>query len=158
MMKLPELKRRVRKSWESLNTWKDGVVIQPENFNKDMKSFGDRRYKRTWIKALARFEAMRSYETCLDSYMLIVSYLNFKPGEWDYEYRHEIVDEFLMYPDSLELIKQGLEQLFSSDFGPKEREEAHGFYSLVEERAEQPGRISLPVRFDRSITGANTTA
>ncbi len=38
MMKLPELKRRTRQVWEALNTWKDGVVLQPENFDKEVKS------------------------------------------------------------------------------------------------------------------------
>jgi hypothetical protein len=160
-MKLPELKKRVRSVWESLNTWKDGVVVQPENFDKEVKSFGDRRYKKTWIKALCRFEAMLSYKSCLDSWALITISFNFTPDRWDYEYRHQILDEFLMYPDGLEIIRDGLEQIFSaseSDFSPQEREDAHGFFRLLEERGGESGRVGLPDGFTRALAGAGTAA
>lgn len=143
-MKLQELKRRVKQSWTTLNIWKDGVVLQPENFDKDTKRFGDRRYKKTWAKALAYFEAVNAYEGCLDAYMLILHDFNFTADRWDYEYRHEILDAFLMYPDGLEIIKQGLEQLFSADFAPNERDEAHGFFEMVEEREGERRTIGVP--------------
>ncbi|NET34939.1 MAG: hypothetical protein F6K19_23425 [Cyanothece sp. SIO1E1] len=156
-MKLPELKQHVWNAWEFLNEWK-GQLLQPENFAADVKRFGDRRYKRTWVKALANFEAMNAHQNCLDAYMLILNDFNFTPDRWDYEYRHEILDAFLLYPDSLDLIKTGLEQLFSSDFTPKEQAEANGFFELVEERGGQSGRERLPVGLDRRLAAVNTAA
>ncbi len=50
-MKLLELKKRVRRTWNILHDW-GGVVLQPEQFDQEMKTFGDRRYKKTWVKAL----------------------------------------------------------------------------------------------------------
>ena len=133
-MKLPELKRRTRRTWDTLNAWKDGVVLQPENFDKEVAAFGDRRRKDTWIKALCRFQAMLAYESCVDSWALLTITFNFSPDRWDYEYRHQILDEFLMYPKALEIIKTGLESLFSDDFSSQDREEANGFLELVAER------------------------
>ena len=158
IMKLPEIKRRTRKVWDSLNAWKDGVVLQPENFDKDVKSFGDRRYKKTWIQALCRFEAMLSYKSCLDAWALVAISLNFTPDRWDYEYRHQILDEFLMYPDGLELIREGLEQLFSSDFDSQERENVNGFFRLVEEREGRGRGISIPAGRAGAISGTRTAA
>lgn len=160
-MKLPALKQKVRESWETLNTWKDGVVIQPENFEQDVKQFGDCRYKKTWIKALARFKAVKIHRNCLDAWTLIIISFNYTPDRWDYEYRHEILDEFLMYSDGLELLKTGLEQIFASDdLSPREQREAkkNGFFKLVGEREGECGGISLPTAPAWAIAGTRTAA
>jgi hypothetical protein len=157
-MKLPELKRRVREAWEDLNTWKDGVLLQPENFVAEVKRFGDRRYKQTWVKALCRFEAMLSYKSCLDSWTLVTMSFNFTPDRWDYEYRHQILDEFLMYPDGLAIIRDGLEQLVSSDFSPQERENADGFFRLVAERKGDRRGFERSVGSVGAISGTGSAA
>ena len=156
-MKLQELKDKVWKAWAFLNEW-GGDLPQPENYVPEIKRFGDRRYKKTWIKALAYFVAANSYENCLDAYMLILHDFNFTPDRWDYEYRHEILDAFLMYSDGFEIIKKGLEQLFSKDFSPQEREEANGFYSLVEEREGGVGAVSFTTRSPRRLPGVVAAA
>ena len=156
-MKLPELKERVREVWDCLNDCR-GQVLQPENFGPEIRCFGDKRFKRTWIKALAYLESAFFYSSSLDASMLIFHGFNFTPDRWDYEYRHEILDAFLMYPDGLEIIKRGLDQLFSSDFTPEERTEANGFFELVEERGGEPGRDCLAVGLERRLPAANTEA
>ena len=154
-MKLPELKKRVWRVWTRLNSWKGELTSVPERYVEDVRRFGDRRYKQTWVKALARFEAIRTYETCLDGWALIAINFNFTPTHRNYEFRHEIIDEFLMYPDGLEMIRDGLEQLFSSDFSHQERENVHGFYSLVEERERQHRGIGISVGPVATIAGAS---
>lgn len=129
-MKLQQLKQKVYEAWEFLSGYR-GSLIQPENFKPEVRGFGDLRRKDTWIKALVRFEALNAAHDCLDASSLILITLNFTPERWDYEYRHQIFDEFLMIPEGLELIKTGLEQLFSTDFTLQEREEANGFFELV---------------------------
>jgi hypothetical protein len=124
-MKLPELKEKVYEAWESLNTFK-GVIAQPDSFKPEVRSLGDLRRKATWVKALTQFQALNSYKACLDAYSLILNDFNFTPDRWDYEFRNEILDQFLTMPDGLDLIRLGLEQLFSSTFTSQEREEAHG--------------------------------
>lgn len=132
--------------------------MQPERFDEEMKGFGDRRCKVTWIKALARFEAMLTYKSCLDSWALITISFNFTPDRWDYEYRNEILDEFLMYADGLEIIRDGLEHLFSEDFSAQEREEANGFFRLVAERERNHRGIGLTDGPIGAIAGTYTAA
>lgn len=157
-MKLLELKEQVRESWEDLNTWKGDMIAQPEDFAREVKGFGDRRYKKTWIQALCRFEAALLYKSCLDSWALITISLNFTPDRWDYEYRHQILDEFLMYPDGLEIIRNGLEQLYSADFNTQDREDANGFFRLVAERERVAGGIGLPIGSAGAVAGTLAAA
>lgn len=137
-MRLKELKQRVYEAWERYH-WFKQTVVQLENFKSEIRAFGDLRCKKTWEKALVRFEALNAQIGLLDAYNLILLSLNFKPEDWEYEYRHQIFEEFLMLPDALELIKTALEQLFSSDFTPQEREEANGFFELVQEQSTRRG-------------------
>ena len=44
-----------------------------------------------------------------------------------------------MLPEALEIIQTGLEQLFSSEFTQQDREEANGFFELVQEQCERRG-------------------
>ncbi|MEM6256662.1 MAG: hypothetical protein AAF821_27485 [Cyanobacteria bacterium P01_D01_bin.156] len=157
-MKLPALKQRVWNTWKTLNSWKGELTSPPDSFVTEVKGFGDRRYKQTWIRALARFEAIATYESCLDAWALILINFNFTPERWDYEYRYEILDEFLTYPDGLELIREGLEQLFSSDFTPEERGQAHGFYSLVAGESGRAGGNRFTDGFAREIAGLTPAA
>lgn len=150
-MKLSELKQATYQAWQDLNTWK-GQVMQPENFKSEVKTFGDLRRKDTWVRALARFEATFAHRSCLDAWSLILHSFNFTPDREDYEYRHAIFEEFLLYPDALDLIKLGLEQLYSADFTPQEREEANGFFELV---AEQQTRRGLPINIVRRLPGVS---
>lgn len=143
-MKLPELKQRVYEAWEFLSGYR-GCVVLPENFRPEVRQeFGDLRYKETWLKALARFEALNAFHDCLDAHDLVLHTFNFTSDRWDYEFRHRIFDEFTMIPSALDLLKLGLEQLVSDH----DRRQAHGFFELV---AEQQGRDRLPVEFDRKL-------
>lgn len=133
---MQELKKRVRHFWEVLNTYRGAMTASEKAYIAEIKSYGDRRYKKTWEAVFVRLEAKLSYEACLDSYSLILYDFNFTPDHRDYEYRHQIFDEFLMYPDALDFIKQGLEQIFgTSDFTDEEKEEIrqNGFFKLLED-------------------------
>jgi hypothetical protein len=132
-MKLKELKQKVFEEWQDY-CWFKQVVCQPETFKPEIRErFGDMRRKVTWEKALCHFKALNAQIGLLDAHTLILYTFNFTPDRWDYEYRHQILEEFLTLPDGLELIKLGLEQLFSRDFTSEERGQADGFYQLVEE-------------------------
>ena len=148
MMKLPEVKKRVKRTWDILHT---GFTVQPGQFEQDVKAFGDRRYKKTWVAAMCRYEAMFAIESCLDSWMLLTNTFAFKPERWDYEYRHQIFDEFLMYPEALEAIKTGLEDLFSKNFSNQQRDQADGFFRLLEERTGENRAIGSAVKNIRAI-------
>lgn len=156
-MKLPELKKRVRRTWNILNEW-NGVVLLPEQFDQEMKTFGDRRYKKTWIKALCKFQAMFAYAGCLDSWMLLTKTFAFRPERWDYEYRHQIFDEFLMYPEAVEIIKTGLEDIFNKDFDVQERAGADGFFRLLEEREGADRTIGVTTGLVGAIPEASAAA
>lgn len=139
-MKLAELKEEVRSTWESLESWK-GQVLQPENFLPEMQKYGDLRRKATWEKALIQLYPALFHRSCLDASFLITNVFNFTPGKAFYEYRHELFEAFLMYPDSLELIKMGLEEIYSYTPEQQERANADGFYRLVQEQCERATRL-----------------
>lgn len=148
-MKLSELKQKVYRSWEFLSSFK-GQLLNPGNFKPEVRIFGDLRRKDTWIKALARFEAILAYQSCLDASSLLLYSFNFTPDRWDYEYRHQIFEEFLMYGNALDLINLGLEQLHQYPYTEDDRREAHGFFDLV---SEQRRRGGFPIeRAGRQLT------
>jgi len=153
-MKMTALKQRVYQEWDDLHFFEDAVA-QPEKFKAEVRrQFGDLRFKATWKKALCYFRALNLQHGYLDSYELLLKYLNFQPSDELYAYRHQIFDAFLALPDALELIRTGLEQLFSSDFTPTEREKASGFFELVEEQSGRRGLDGQPNELVRRFTGA----
>ena len=133
-MKLVQLKQETYKCWQRLSTF-NGAVVQPENFRTEVRNFGDLRCKDTWKRAYCSFMARNIDDSCLDACNLILIQFNYQPSDWDYELRHEIFSEFLVLPRGLELLKTGLEQLFSTEFTPEERKEAHGFFKLAGEQS-----------------------
>ncbi|NJN62583.1 MAG: hypothetical protein HC795_14640 [Coleofasciculaceae cyanobacterium RL_1_1] len=148
-MKLQDLKSRVREAWEFLSSYRNCVVLREQFKAQIRQEFGDLRYKRTWEQALARYEALNIFHDCLDASYLVLHALNFVPERWDYEYRHQIFNEFLTISGSLELLKLALEQVLSNSFSTIEWSQAGGFYNLV---AEQAGREQrLPVELARRV-------
>ena len=135
-MNLAELKEETLDTWEAISGWR-GDVLQPSAFLPEVATYGDLGDKQTWVKAFANFEAILFHSSCLDAWSLIVNDFNFTPDRSDYEYRHEILEAFLQYKDGLDLINLGLEQLVGPDFTAQEREQAHGFYRLVQEQCER---------------------
>lgn len=139
-MRISELKQQVYEEWHRRH-WYNQAVCTPtvpacdEAFKREIRTYGDLRFKSTWVRALASFSALNSYEACLDACNLILYDFNFTPDRWDYEFRHQVVEEFLMLPGSLDLIKLGLEQLFSDTFTQEERSQANGFFELVQEHS-----------------------
>ncbi|HBL11353.1 MAG TPA: hypothetical protein DD379_08080 [Cyanobacteria bacterium UBA11162] len=130
-MKITELKDQVYQCWTDLSNFK-GAVIQPENFKQEVRQYGDLRRKSTWEKAYAAFWAKNCYDSCLDAWTLIRYSFNFTLDRWDYEYRYQIIEEFLQIPGAIELIQLGLEQLLSQPFTQHDRRQAHGFFELTE--------------------------
>ena len=155
-MKLHQLKKAVHYRWQSVIEINEAVV-QPEQFKDEIRrQFGDLRYKATWEKALARFYAQIIHDACLDAWGLILYGLNFKPGDRFYEYRHQIFEEFIAFPDGMELLKAGLEQIFySNDFTPQERKEAqgNGFFELVREQSAGRGVSGRAVELAGQLRG-----
>lgn len=143
-MKIYELKDLVLKKWTSLHSWRGDLTSPVDQFGKDIRrQFGDRRYKATWVKALAYFQAQRIYESCIDSTLLITHTLNFKPSDQLFEYRFEILDAFLQYEDGLALIKQGLELLYADGFTAPTEEPSYGILRLLVERERRAGTLNL---------------
>jgi hypothetical protein len=141
---MSELKEKTYEAWEFLSGYR-GCVVLPEEFRSTMRrEFGDLRKKVTWTKAIARFLALNAFHDCLDAHTLVLETLNFTPLRWDYEFRDLIFDEFIMIPGAIDLIKLGLNQVFSASFTDAERDEAHGFFELVSREQE---RIGLPTEF-----------
>ena len=154
-MKLHTLKTETYESWKRLSAY-NSAIVQPEHFKPEVRSFGDLRCKSTWENAYCAFTARNISDSCLDAYELITIQFNYSPEAADYVLRHQIFEAFLALPHGLELIKAGLEQLFSSDFTPQEREEADGFFKLVQEK--QAGTGSLPVGSFGQLAPAGSAA
>ena len=157
-MKIQQLKKRVWKVWTTINSYCGELTSSPDDYVREIKEFGDRRYKKTWEAAYARLSAIAIHRGTLDAYSLILYTLNFTPEHPDYDYRDQILDEFMMIPDALDLIKMGLEQIFtSSDFTADEQREAshNGFFELLAGRKDQLRGTSIPVRAIGPLTGIN---
>jgi hypothetical protein len=133
MLKLQNLKQHTLESWKDLSTF-NGAVIQLENFKPDVQKFGDMRKKATWQKAYAAFVARNIFDSNSDNRTLITIQLNFEETRWDYELRNEILDQFLVIPEAMECIRNGLEQILGSPINHQEEEQAHGVFKLVQER------------------------
>ena len=155
-MKMDELKTRVHDSWKRY-LWFEEAISQPDGFKADIrKEFGDLRCKSTWEKALARYRGLNAQIGLLDASSLILHALNFTPERWDYEYRHSIFDEFMLLPDGLDLIRAGLEELYSADYTAQEREKANGFFSLVQEQSSSGRLNGESARLIGCLPGVNT--
>jgi len=146
-MRSSELKQQVYADWYRRHWYNQAVCVsssptQDEGFKQEIRTYGDLRLKTTWVKALARFAALNSQEGCMDACNLILYDFNFTPDRWDYEFRYQVIEEFLMLPGALDLIRLGLEQLFSDTFTQEERRQAHGFFELVQEQRGRTGSIS----------------
>ncbi len=59
----------------------------------------------------------------------------YTPDEWDWELRHEILDQFLTLPGGLDCIINGLEQILKYPIDPEEVEIANGVLKLVQEQS-----------------------
>ena len=155
-MKLAELKGKTWKLWFSLNSWKGELTTPVERYAEDIRFFGDLRRKETWIKAFVKYDAQLSHESCLDCWALITIVFNFTQDRDDYEYRHEIIDEFLLYPNGLDLIRQGIEEIFNDDFASKDRNDAHGFFEFLEERERRDRGFSESIGFTGRLSAVTT--
>jgi hypothetical protein len=148
-VKLNRLRQKVYENWSEINHSKRAIATK--DFKDDVrKNFGDLRRKDTWSKALARYYAHTANIMCLDAWSLILYTLNFTPDSEYYEFRHLILDEFLMFPDGLDLIRMGLEQL-QANFDSNERKEAHGFFELVAEQQQRGSATFTDRRVPRLV-------
>ncbi|MBD2093235.1 hypothetical protein H6F67_25660 [Microcoleus sp. FACHB-1515] len=139
-MRLQQLKQQVYEDWER-RCWYNGAVIQPELFKLEVRTFGDLRCRSTWVRALCRFHALNVWEGCMDSWTLITLHFNFQSGCWNYEFRQQILDEFLTIPGAFDALKVGFEQLFDSDikFTTQEKEAGYGLLAMVGQQSGRTG-------------------
>ena len=139
-MKLPELKQRVYQAWER-RCWYNQSVIQSELFQSEMRQYGDLRCKTTWIKALTNFHALNIWDGCLDAHTLLTQHFKFSPQRWDYEFRHQIIDEFLTLPGALEALRTGFEQILEEDinlnFSQQEKESVNELLAMVTKQSRE---------------------
>lgn len=141
-MKMQSLKDATYRAWENLSRF-NGAVVQPQTFKPEMRQYGDLRYKATWEKAYAKYAARNIHDSCLDAYELITIQFNTKPGQFEYELRHKIFEAFIELPDGLDMLRDGLEQLFGQNFTQSERDEAYGIFELVRGQAGRLGRDTV---------------
>lgn len=134
-MKFQELKAATRTVWDYTHTL-HGAIALPENFKPEMRLFGDLRRKSTWIQAYCTLYALEIHDCVLDAYIVPLR-LSIKEEDWRYPYRNPIFDEFMKLPESLDLLRLGLEQLYiDPDYcTPEEREDGHGVLKLVQEQS-----------------------
>jgi hypothetical protein len=143
-VKLSELKQRVYSAWECLSDFND-ALIQQENFLQEVRAFGDLRRKLTWQKAYCSFWARNIFDSNSDNRSLITVFFNYTPAQWDWELRHEIIDQFLTISGGLDCIINGLEQIFNYPINKEEEETALGVLKLVQEQSGGSGRIAVGV-------------
>lgn len=152
-MNIKQLKTYVYEAWVRLHTF-NGAVVQPENFKSEVRRYGDLRKKSTWKKAVAAFRAQNFFDSNLDNYNLIIWHLSFPNNEWDYEFRYQIMEEFLMLPGGLECVINGLEQIFQYN-NTEDKEKANELLKMVAEQSTGTG--SIATGFIRQLAGYYTS-
>ncbi|HAX86552.1 MAG TPA: hypothetical protein DCY91_09825 [Cyanobacteria bacterium UBA11370] len=140
-MKLSILKQKVYHAWECLSTY-NSALVQSENFKSDVRYYGDLRRKKTWEKALVAFIAQNMFDSNLDNYNLILWQFNFTPDRWDYEFRNQILEEFLALPGGLDCLVNGLEQIFQSN-DIEDKEKASGLLTRVVKKSGTARKFSV---------------
>ncbi|MGB7442250.1 MAG: hypothetical protein WA919_14380 [Coleofasciculaceae cyanobacterium] len=153
-MKLEELKERVYEAWEALSTY-NSALVQPENFLKDVRGFGDLRFKATWLQAYAAFVARNIFDSNSDNRTLITVQLYFSPSRWDWQLRQKILEQFLAIPEGWDCIINGLEQVFSYPLSKEEQEKAYGVFELVQKQSGGSARVATG--FVQQLVGADST-
>ena len=155
-MKLPFLKAKTRELWNYSHKTHSAIVIDA-HFKPEMRHYGDLRRKVTWEQAYCHFYARYIYDCCLDAYTVVFG-LSISEEDWRYPYRELIFAEYLKLPESLELLRLGLEQIFidPDDYTPQEREEAYGVLGLVQKQPRGDGW--LPDEFVQRLRLQGTTA
>lgn len=146
MIHFQNLKTQVYECWKDLSDF-NRAVIQPENFKPEVAKFGDLRKKQTWINAYCSFWAKNIYDSNGDNRTLVSVMLDFQPNDWNYELRHQILEQFLMLPHAIEMIQDGLEEIFGNPINTKEEKTAYGVFELVSRttRGELTGNSARPV-------------
>ena len=134
-MKLNELKAKTRKAW-AFNCEMSDVVTQWENYSSDIKRFGDRRRKATWVRALCHFTVRSARLGYLYApEITLISFFSDSPNIrhfWYPEYRKELLAALMEMPSGPKYVLLGLRAL-SKDL--ESREEHCGVFELVEAAA-----------------------
>lgn len=138
MMKLPQLKAKTWETWLMLQKFA-GVVVQPENFPSEVRSFGDLRCRQTWKRALGNFWALTIARSVLDPVALVTVYLNPPIEDWTWEVRYETLEAFVRIPGALDAIREGLTQIWGQST-PTRGDNIDGIFELVE-RSARVGRL-----------------
>lgn len=156
-MKLQELKAQTRELWNYSHK-SHGAIAIAADFKPEMRHFGDLRYKKTWQRAYCHFYARQIHDCCLDAFTVPLS-LSLPEDDWRYPYRETIFDEFMKLPGGLELLREGLEQLFiDPDYcTPEERKDGYGVLGLVQGR-DNGGVRCFSDEFIRRLTSVATEA
>ena len=118
MIKLPQLKEMTREQWE-MSCIVDDVLVQWENFPRDIRLFGDRRYKATWAKAFAYYSAFCARVTLgfatpgLALEFLFKDYPDLKP------FSKLILESLLESQDGIDFLRSGVSALHKQgkDYG-----------------------------------------
>ncbi|MGL5084032.1 MAG: hypothetical protein ACRC8A_21305 [Microcoleaceae cyanobacterium] len=85
-------------------------------FKQEVKAYGDLRHKLTWEKVFSFFEAKTLWEANDDNQFLIEFYLVQAPREEGYNHLvPQIVQEFVTFPEGLEMLMDGFQQI--RDYG-----------------------------------------
>jgi hypothetical protein len=93
-MKLPELKAKTWETWLMLQQFAY-VAVQPENFQPEVRTYGDLRCRDTWKRALGNFLALSIVRSVLEPVSLVTFYLNPPPDDWTWEVRYETFEAFI---------------------------------------------------------------
>lgn len=133
-MQLEELKAHTYECWKDLSDF-NGALIQSENFETEVQQFGNLADSKTWQQAYAAFWARNIFDANSDNRTLITTFLNYTPDKWDYELRHQVLEQFLAIPGAMDCIQNGLEQILGNPIDTQEETIAHGVFELVSRTA-----------------------
>lgn len=159
MLKLKQLRHEAYSAWELLCSTKGVYLGAPESidlpepeasrlpwtnemFKADIrKQYGDLRRRDTWEKAAIQFTAHQMVQSYMEPYE-IVGYMalpNYMKCPIRQSYGDRLIDAMLAFPDIVDVVRRGLEQLYYESENPGDRDIAQAFLTRCAARLRGEG-------------------
>ena len=111
-LKLKELKKKVRRCWEC-SCYVRQVTTTEQAYELDTRRFGDRRYKKTWLKALCYYavDSALVYDSPEALLLKLFSDIPYRGDEWALDHRQELLEALLATRYGPQLVAAGMREL-----------------------------------------------
>ncbi|PSB68593.1 hypothetical protein C7B61_00190 [filamentous cyanobacterium CCP1] len=151
MLKISQLRKEAYWAWESLCAVKGVFLGAPESIdlpeaeadrlpftNRTFKDeirqqFGDLRRKATWEQAAIHYTAHSMVQSYMEPYMIVgfMASPQFMTSAIREHYGDQVLELMLQFPETVDIVKRGLEQLYYESDRQEDHDVAQKFFQTV---------------------------